>query len=45
MEASASANSYMCKNRSFILQVLEHDWIDEKVISDVTVESSWQNLR
>jgi len=29
---------------SFIIQVLEHDWIDEKVISEVTVKSSWQNL-
>jgi len=43
--ASASANSDMCKYRSFILQVLEHDWLDVKVISDVTIESSWQNLR
>jgi len=32
------------KYQSFILQVLEHDWLDEKVISDVTIESSRQNL-
>jgi len=44
MLALASANSDMCKYSSFILQLLEHDWLDVKIISDVTVESSWQNL-
>jgi len=33
----------MCKYRSFILQVLEHDLLDVKVTSEVTLESSWQN--
>jgi len=28
----------------FILQVLDYDWLDVKVISDKTIESSWQNL-
>jgi len=27
------------KYQSFILHVLEHDWIDDKVISDITNES------
>jgi len=42
MKASGSANSDMCS--SFTPQVLEHDWIDEKVKSDITIESSWKNL-
>jgi len=45
MLASASANSDMCKYLFFILRVLDNDWLDEKVISDVKIEISRQNLR
>jgi len=40
-------NSDMCKYRSFILKVSIRTQLvlDVKVISDVTIESSWQNLR
>jgi len=46
MKESASANSNMSKYRSFIYCTasIRPDWIDEKVISDSTIESSWQNL-
>jgi len=33
----------MCKYRTFIQQVLRHDWIDVNLISNA-IESSWQNL-
>jgi len=38
MEVSVSANS-TCLSTSFTPQVLEHDWIDEKVISMDRVHS------
>jgi len=40
MLASASVNWCKCKYRSFILRVLEHDWLDKMIINDVIMESS-----
>jgi len=44
MEVKGSVSICKLRHTSFIPQVLEHDWIDEKVISDVAIESSRQNL-